>query len=114
MHEYALVQSLLARVEEEARAHGAAAVRRVTVSLGELAGVEPDLLRNAYEIARGGTACAEAELVLAAVAAEWRCPSCRRAIGRGAPLSCPACGRPAELAPGGDAIVLERIEMEVA
>jgi len=46
------------------------------------------------------------------VAAQWECPACGRAIGRGDLLSCPICAVPARLAQG-DEIMLDRIEMEV-
>ena len=38
MHEYSIVQALLERVREEARAHGAHSVHRLHVSIGELSG----------------------------------------------------------------------------
>jgi hydrogenase nickel incorporation protein HypA/HybF len=113
MHEYSLVQSLVGRVEAEARARRAVAVHRVVVSVGELSGVDPDLLATAYQTFRAGTGCERAELELRRVEAAWACPACSRRLERGAPLSCPRCGRPAELPPGADEILLERIEMEV-
>ncbi len=113
MHEYSLVQSLVARVEEIAREKGAVAVHRLVVSVGELAGVDPQLFETAYDTFRGGTLCEKAALEMRRVAASWACPSCSRRLERGAPLACPECGRPAELPPGADEILLERIEMEV-
>ncbi|HYQ81406.1 MAG TPA: hydrogenase maturation nickel metallochaperone HypA [Anaeromyxobacteraceae bacterium] len=113
MHEYSLVQSLVGRVEAEARARGALAVHRVVVSVGALSGVDPDLFQTAYQTFRGGTGCERAELELRRVEAGWTCPACRRSLEPGAPLCCPECGRPAELPPGADELLLERIEMEV-
>ena len=113
MHEYGLVQALLGRVETEARAHNATAVHRLTVRIGPLAGVDPDLFANAYLLSRPGTLCHEAELVLRTEEVDWRCGVCNAAIPFGATLFCPSCLWPARLA-GGDAIVLERIELEVS
>ena len=113
MHEYGLVQSLLARVETEAAAHNATAVLRLTVRLGPLAGVDRDLFANAYLLSRPGTRCHDAELVLTTEEVDWRCGVCNAAIPFGAALVCPTCLFPARLA-GGDAIVLERIELEVS
>jgi hydrogenase nickel incorporation protein HypA/HybF len=113
MHEYSLVQALVERVEAEARARRATAVHRVVVSVGELSGVDPELFRTAYETFRDGTVCRDAPLELRRVEAVWRCPTCQRAIQRGAALSCPACARPAELASGSGEILLETLEMEV-
>lgn len=113
MHEYSLVQSLMRRVEEEARAHRASAVHRIQVRIGRLAGVEPELFATAYEILRPGTACAHAELVIAREESEWRCAACGTVLTAGARLACSECGWPADLVRGGD-LVLERIELEVA
>jgi hydrogenase nickel incorporation protein HypA/HybF len=113
VHEYSLVQSLVSRVEAEVRSHRATAVHRVVVSVGELAGVDPALFRTAYETFREGTACAGAALELREVAARWNCPGCGRDIARGEVLSCAPCGLPARLAPGGDEMRLETVELEV-
>jgi hydrogenase nickel incorporation protein HypA/HybF len=113
MHEYSLVEALVRRVEEEAGRRGATAVHGLTVSLGELAGVDPELFRTAYDTFRAGTICAAAPLELRAVAARWSCPGCAREIPRGEVLTCPGCALPARLAPGGDELRLETIEMEV-
>lgn len=113
MHEYSIVRALLDRVEAEAGARGATAVRRIHLRVGELSGVETDLLRSAYELFREASPVAGAELEIEPVAARWVCPACDRAIVRGAALSCPECSRPARLA-AGDEIVLQRLELEVA
>ena len=113
MHEYSLVSALIDRVETEARSHGALAVARVRLRVGELAGVEPDLLRTAFEMARAGTVCAGAELELVAVGARWACRGCGRQIPAGERLACSICGEPARLVEG-DELILERLEMEVA
>ncbi len=113
MHEYSVVEALVSRVAEAARERGAVAVHRVVVSVGELSGVDADLLRTAYRTFREGTVCAEAELDLRRVEAVWSCPDCRRPVARGAVLTCERCGAAAQLGPGGDAILLEQVELEV-
>ena len=112
MHEYSIVQALIARVDAEARARGATAVHRLSISIGELSGVEPALLTTAYETFRERTICEHAELNMQVVEAQWACRDCGREIARGALLTCPSCARPAHLARG-DEIMLDRIEMEV-
>jgi hydrogenase nickel incorporation protein HypA/HybF len=113
VHEYSIVASLLDRIEELARERRATAVHGVLVSIGELSGVEPDLLATAYDTFRERTVCENARLTILPVAARWECPGCRQGIPRGAVLACARCGTPARLS-AGDEIVLERIEMEVA
>ena len=113
MHEYSIVSALLDQVEAEARRHTRAEVLRIQVRVGELAGVDGELLRTAWSLAREGTLCAHAELELTGEAARWVCPDCSGGIEAGAALRCPQCAVPARLA-SGDALVLERIEMEVS
>ena len=112
MHEYSIVQALLAQVEAEARRREASAIHRLQVSIGQLSGVEVDLLRTAYEVFREGTPCEGAPLSIVTVPARWACSRCEGPIAAGTLLRCPECGAPARLA-AGDEIVLERIEMEV-
>ena len=113
MHEYSLVEALVRRVEEEARRQSALAVHALSVRLGELSGVDPELFQVAYETFRAGTMCERAPLTLRRIPATWSCPRCRRSIVRGAILACPDCHEPARLDDGGDALTLDRIEMEV-
>ncbi|HQR30077.1 MAG TPA: hydrogenase maturation nickel metallochaperone HypA [Anaeromyxobacteraceae bacterium] len=113
MHEYSLVQSLVGRVEDLVRERRATAVHRVVVSVGELAGLDPELFRTAYDTFRAGTLCAGASMELRTVPARWACPGCGREIPRGAILTCPACDLPARLSAGADEILLETVEMEV-
>jgi hydrogenase nickel incorporation protein HypA/HybF len=112
MHEYSLVLALMERVEEEAAERGALAVHRVVVRIGELSGVEPELLDSAFAIATAGTICERAALDIERVAARWECSGCRRPLEAGERLRCAACGAPAALA-AGDEILLGQIELEV-
>jgi hydrogenase nickel incorporation protein HypA/HybF len=112
MHEYSIVASLVGAVETEAAARGAARVHRLHVDIGELAGVELDLLATAFDTFRAGTICDGADLEIHPVAAEWRCTGCGQPIPVGQILRCNDCGQPARLTRG-DEIVLARIEMEV-
>ncbi len=113
MHEYSLVQALVTRVEAEAKKRNALAVHGLSVRVGELAGVDPELFQTAYETFRAGTICAAAPLTLTRVAASWSCPRCGTPIARGAILRCVACDAPARLDDGSDALTLDGIEMEV-
>lgn len=112
MHEYSIVAALVDRVQREVDARPGAVVRKLHVRIGELAGVELELLRTAFTTFRERSVCAGAELAIEPVAAVWCCARCDRPIAPGAVLRCPSCGRPAGLA-AGDEITLERIEMEV-
>ena len=112
MHEYSIVQALLDRVREEVTARNARRARRLWVRIGELSGVEIDLLRTAYEMSRASTVCSDAPLIVSRLAARWTCPTCGADIPRGLRLACAICGSPAQLV-AGDEIMLDRIELEV-
>ena len=112
MHEYSLAQALIEQVEREARARRAVKVHQVVMRIGPLAGVETELLLTAYAHVRRGTLCDGAELRLAAEDVVWRCEACGERLPVGSALCCPGCGLPGRLT-GGDALVLERIDMEI-
>ncbi len=112
MHEYSIVEALMGRVESEARTRRAISVGRIRVALGELSGVDPELLSKAYEVFREKTLCETADLEIRTVPARWACPSCGLPLAPGEILRCPSCQIPARLE-AGDEIVLEQIEMEV-
>jgi hydrogenase nickel incorporation protein HypA/HybF len=114
MHEYSIIQSLVDSVQAAVWKTGnpAGPVHRIDVRIGELAGVDCQLLSTAYDVFRTGTLCERASLVIDRVPARWECPRCGAEIARGALLRCASCDEPARLA-AGDEIVLQRIELEV-
>lgn len=112
MHEYSIVQALIERVDAEVRARRASGVYRLSVRIGELSGVEVELLSTAYDTFRARTICENAELDVQVVPARWACPACGSTIAPGEVLTCASCAAPARLVQG-DEILLDRIEMEV-
>lgn len=113
MHEYSIVSALLDRVEREARDHGALSVAMVRLSVGRVAGVECELLRTAFELAREGTVAAAAELEILEIEPRWSCRVCGGEVPLEGPRRCPVCAGAARLDRGAE-IVLERLELEVA
>lgn len=116
MHEYSIVADLVQQVEQVARGHGVllggpGSVQRLHVAIGELAGVEIELLETAYTTFRERTVCEKADLDVRKIGAVWTCPGCGEHPRPGAFLRCDSCGLPARLT-AGDEIILERIEME--
>ena len=49
MHEFSIVDSLLHLAEERAAKNNAAKVTKPEIKIGVLSGVEPDLLKTAFE-----------------------------------------------------------------
>ncbi len=93
MHELSVCRSLLDEVTKIATSHGASAVERITVEIGRLSGVEPELLARAFEIARAGTCAAQAALSIEVLEITVRCTDCGTS-SRVQPnhLLCAACG----------------------
>ena len=111
MHEYSIVASLIDRVEREIEAYDVIRVHRLHVKIGELSGVEADLLKTAFDTFRERTVCDGAELRIDRVPAAWACSSCKQEIALGSVLRCETCDEPARMIQG-DEIILERIELE--
>lgn len=62
MHESGLIQDLLEKIESVARDHSARKVVRIEVSIGPLAAIEPEHLREHFAMAAAGTVAEGAEL----------------------------------------------------
>ena len=114
MHEYSIVQSLVDSVEKACCGTDtpAGAVHRIEVKIGDLSGVDCELLATAFEVFRAGTICERATMTIDRTPARWTCPKCNAEIPRGNALRCAACNEPARL-DSGDEIILQRIEVEV-
>ena len=96
MHELSIATAIIEQADELARADGTDAVSAVTVRVGELAGVVPDALSFAFEVARDGTALAAARLVVEQVPAQAYCGACAEEFAVGMPpfFWCPRCDQP--------------------
>lgn len=77
MHELSVCQQLLSQATRVAREHGAQRIERIVVAAGPLSGVEPDLLLQAFSVARAGSMAQDAELHIERGAVVVRCRSCR-------------------------------------
>ena len=93
MHERSLAEGVLGVVQDAARAHHPCAVRTVRLEIGELAAVELDALRFAFEVVKRGSVAEDAQLEIVRVPGSAWCMKCSRSVpiaGRGEP--CPGCG----------------------
>ncbi len=95
MHELGIMESALALALREARARQATRVHRIVLRIGALAGVEPDALRFAFDVATRGTVAADSTLEIVSVPARARCAACDDDfdVATGFIFSCPRCGR---------------------
>ncbi len=76
MHEYSIVQSLLDACEENAKANDATKVTKVVVKIGVMSGIEPELLKTAFDTFKEQTVCDGAEFIMNIQPIKIKCNSC--------------------------------------
>jgi len=76
MHEFSIVDSLLHLAEEHAAKNNANKVTKLEIKIGVLSGVEPDLLKTAFETFKEGTICENAEFIMKIQPVTVKCKSC--------------------------------------
>lgn len=114
MHESSLIRALLRQVAEISARHPDRRVAEIVVTVGPLAGVEPALMREAYERLAAEAAAPPARLTLKAVPLEAVCKSCRQTYASDElRFVCPHCGSREVAVQAGDGVVLESVALEV-
>ena len=109
-----VAQNLLGLLEEEARRRGARRITRVRLRIGELSGIEPELLDTAFRYLSPGTLAEGARLDLQVEPLIGRCESCGKTFRiEGFAFLCPTCGSPKVRVLSGEGMILESIELEV-
>lgn len=112
MHELSVCEALLTQVRATAAANRARSVGRITVRLGPLSGVEPDLLAQAFSIARNGPLTAEASLQIEPQPVRLRCRDCgNENEAETNRLLCKACGSFRIDLISGDELLLAQVEL---
>ncbi len=113
MHELSVIAGLFEILEEKAGEAGAVRVTEVTIRVGRLSGVVPDLLESAFDSFKKGTIAAEASLRVETPPLQVRCRSCGKEASTEEPLfACPSCSAPGlEILEGMD-IFLQKLEIE--
>ena len=112
MHELAVCQGLINEVERLAKQHKAGRIDSIVLSIGPLSGVEPHLLKRAFDIARLDTVAKDAELEIESGPVIVECRSCG-ASGEVQPnyMLCPSCGDWQVNMKQGDELLLLRLEV---
>jgi len=107
MHEFAIAQSLLEIIEQEALPYGGAKVTRVKLLIGKLSGVIPDALRFAFKAISMGGIAEEASLDIEEVPLRIKCNRCgKTSILEDPFMVCPHCE-------GTDVELIEGRELEI-
>jgi len=92
VHEMSLMAGMMEIIRGEARVQGFARVTRVVLEIGQLAGVEADAMRFAFDVCTGGSVAEGAELEIEATEGLARCASCARTFPvRACYGTCPSC-----------------------
>jgi hydrogenase nickel incorporation protein HypA/HybF len=86
----------------------------VVVGIGRLSGVEPDLLKIAFDTFKEKTICEDAELVMEIENIAIKCNDCGKETDLGERLTrkCPHCGSLNTTIVRGQDLYLKRLEME--
>jgi hydrogenase nickel incorporation protein HypA/HybF len=112
MHEVGLAAEIYRIARDAAEARGGGRLEAVTVVVGDLAAVEPDLLDFAWSAVIDGGPDEGAQLVIDWRRARQHCAFCgdvaERAAGTWLRL-CPGCGEPLAVI-GGDELEVRRVE----
>lgn len=113
MHELSVCQGMLSQLRAIAAEHGARAVTAVTVQVGALSGVEPELLAQAFGIASAGSIADGACLQLETLPIRVHCERCGAESDASANrLLCAACGDWHTRLVSGDELLLASVELE--
>lgn len=112
MHELSICQGMLQQLEQIVQDNNAIGVHQVRVQIGPLAGVESELLAQAFPIAVAGTVAQGAELIMESLPIRVRCQQCgtesEAKVNR---LICAACGDWHTTLISGDEMLLASVEL---
>ena len=114
MHEYGLMEDIVADATEEARRRRTQSIRNVRVEVGELSAASTEALATAFETLAPGTDLEHARLELTVVPGELRCDACGSCVSPrdadldpGPPWMCPTCGSLMRATKGKDIVLAD-------
>ena len=114
MHEFSVVQSLMGLIEQNAMQNNAKSVSKVVVKIGKLSGIEPHLLKMAFDTFKEKTICENAQLEMIIQDVIAKCEDCNKEfIIKDNRFICPFCkGYNLQIIDGEDMYLLS-LELEV-
>ena len=115
MHEMSIVDGLCRQLDELAVEHGATRVHAVTVDVGVLSNIVPELLRHAFDAFRSEVPLiADAELTIREIPLTLECAECGRTTeSRELRFRCSACESSRVELRGGEELLLRDVELEL-
>lgn len=113
MHEYSIVSSLIELCEENARQNNATKIIKINIAIGKLSGVEPVLLKSAFDTFKEEGITKESELVVEIKEIVLQCQKCgHQYTPQGYEYLCPKCGSEEYSIISGEEMHLMSLEME--
>lgn len=113
MHELAICESLRSLIEDQARLNSFSKVRRVTLEIGPLSGVEVEAIRFSFDVAMQGSVAQSAQLDIVECAASAWCLPCGSTVSiteRYDP--CPRCGSHQLQITAGEELRIRELEVD--
>ena len=115
MHEIGIANSILDAVRTEAAGHPGAIPRKVAVRIGELAAVDDEALRFAFDVLTRDTELESLQLEIESCPRRQRCGACGTEFNVASyEIKCPQCGEERTECIGGDQLELAYLEMQEA
>lgn len=113
MHEYSIVQSLIELCEENAEKYHAVRIDKVIIKIGVLSGVDPHLLKIAFDTFKEKTICNNAQLMINIQPLIIQCNACgSKSELKKIIYKCRQCGNVNVEVVDGKEMYLMRLEME--
>ena len=113
MHEYSIVSALIAQCEQHALENKAYSIARVVIKIGVMSGVEPELLKTAFETFKLDGICKNAELEMLIQPLVIHCSDCdARTQLEERNLICPECKSFNTRLTEGEEMLLMQLELE--
>ena len=115
MHELSIAQSLMTTIDTWRARNGRPRVLSACVEIGVLAGVDPELLRNAWKAACEAFSpeMRDCALILNLLPLKYHCAVCEKDFEAERPTPiCPVCGGAYPRHSGGHELNLKHIEVE--
>jgi len=113
MHEYSIVDSLLQLAEEHTIKNNAKKVTKLEIKIGVLSGVEPELLKTAFDTFKEDSVCSEAEFIMKIQSVVIHCNVCNEDIElKKDEYRCPKCNSSDIKIIDGEDMYLMSLELE--
>lgn len=112
MHEYSVVSSLLDLCEKQAKKSNAKQIKKITLQVGRLSGIEPHFMESCFDTFKEDTICHNAQLVMRIIDVEIYCNDCEtKHVVLDNNFLCQTCKSPQTKVLQGQELLVESIEI---